>query len=46
MQLLLKKGADVAAKDKDKWKTTHFVAANRHEAVIQLLLKKGADVKG
>jgi ankyrin repeat protein len=45
VQLLLKKGADIEAKDKDEWTALHEAAQNGHEAVVQLLLKKGAHIE-
>ncbi|KAH8652847.1 hypothetical protein BGZ61DRAFT_511129 [Ilyonectria robusta] len=46
VKLLLEKGADVEAKDKDYGRTPLWWAAEKgHEAVVKLLLDKGADVE-
>ena len=41
VQLLLERGADVAAKDHGEKTVLHWVAKNGHEAVMQLLQEKG-----
>lgn len=42
---LLKKGADVKAKDKNGSTALYRAALDGHKATVQLLLKKGADIK-
>jgi ankyrin repeat protein len=44
IQMLLEKGADVAAKDEDGMTALDLEAENGHEAVVQLLLEKRADI--
>ncbi|CAN9196489.1 unnamed protein product [Alternaria alternata] len=44
VQLLVKKGADVKAKDNDGWTVLHSAARGGTEAVVRLLVEKGADV--
>ena len=44
VQLLLRKGGNVAAKDDNGWTALHFAAASGHEAVVRLLLAEGVDV--
>ncbi len=44
VEILLKAGADVNAKDTDDWTPLHFAAAkNPSPAVLEILLKAGAD---
>ncbi len=45
VQLLLEKGADLEAKDKDGWTPLLWAAENGHNAVVQQLLEKGADLE-
>jgi len=46
VQILLAKGADVHAKDKDDWTPLIWAAAKGHGGIVQILLAKGADVHG
>ena len=43
VRLLIEKGADATAEDKDKKTPLHFAAANGHLEVVRLLIEKGAD---
>ena len=43
VQLLLEKGADVNAANKDGWTPLHWASDNRHVKVVQLLLENRAD---
>jgi ankyrin repeat protein len=45
VQLLLNKGADVEAKDKDGWTALIWAAQGGYEAMVRLLLDKRADVE-
>lgn len=45
VRLLLKKRADVEAKDKDGGKALMLAAESGHKAVMRPLLKKGANVE-
>ena len=45
MRLLLEKGADVKATDRDGRTALIWAAQDGHEAVVRLLLEKGADVE-
>jgi ankyrin repeat protein len=45
MQLLVKNGTVVKAKDNGGWTTLHMTAKNGHEMVMRLLLENKADVK-
>ena len=44
-QLLLEKGVDAKAQDRDREITLMIVVRQGHKAVVQLLLKQGVDVK-
>ena len=44
VQVLLKVGADVEAKDQDGSTSLHFASEYGHAAVVQTLLQHGADV--
>ena len=44
MELLLDKGADLEAKDKDGQTPVSWAAENGHEAVVKLLMEKAVDV--
>jgi len=44
VDLLLREGADVTAKDDIGWTALHITALFGHEAVARLLIEKGADV--
>src|SRR5436190_1806753 len=44
VQMLLDRGADVAAKDQSGRTPLHRAAKNGHEAVVQMLVDRGADV--
>jgi ankyrin repeat protein len=41
VRLLLEKGVDITAKDKDEWTALHWAAENGHEAVALLLAEQG-----
>ena len=43
-ELLISKGADVNAKDKDGWTPLHEATMGGHKEVAELLIVKGADV--
>jgi ankyrin repeat protein len=43
--MLLDKGADIEAKDKDGWTPLLYAAVTMHEAIVRMLLDKGADVE-
>ncbi len=43
-ELLIAKGADVNAKDKDGGTPLHWAAKNGHKDVAELLIAKGADM--
>jgi ankyrin repeat protein len=45
MQLLVKNGTVVKAKDNGGWTALHMAAKNGHEMVMRLLLENKADVK-
>jgi ankyrin repeat protein len=44
VELLLSKGSEINAKDKDVWAPLHFAAWNGNKDVVELLLSKGAEV--
>ncbi|KAH0542444.1 hypothetical protein FGG08_003199 [Glutinoglossum americanum] len=44
VRLLVERGADVGARNRDGWTALHMAAHNKNEAVARLLLEKGADV--
>lgn len=47
VRLLLKKGADIEARDNYYDKTPlHLAIGNGHEAMVRLLVEKGADIEG
>ncbi|KAH0542984.1 hypothetical protein FGG08_002672 [Glutinoglossum americanum] len=45
VKLLLERGADIEAKDKDGWTVLQRAVSNGHELVVNLLLERGADVE-
>jgi ankyrin repeat protein len=45
MQLLVKNGAVVKAKDNGGWTALHMAVKNGHEMMMRLLLENKADVK-
>ena len=44
-QQLLKKGPDIAVKDRDDWTALHVAASNGRVATVQLLLEKQTNVE-
>jgi hypothetical protein len=44
VKLLLDKGADATAKDRDGKTALDWAAASKHEVVVELLLENGADI--
>jgi len=45
VKLLIAKGADLEAKDKDGSTPLHIAAQCGHRKVVELLLQKGADIE-
>jgi len=44
VELLIAKGADINAKDKDGWTPLHHAAIEGQKEVAELLIAKGADI--
>jgi ankyrin repeat protein len=44
VQVLMRQGADINAKDRDGRAALHFAAEQGHKAILRLLLENGADV--
>ena len=45
VEVLLAKGADISAKNKDGWTPLHLAAYRDNKNIVEVLLDKGADVK-
>ncbi|HCB64046.1 MAG TPA: hypothetical protein DEP20_01590, partial [Fusobacteria bacterium] len=44
-ELLIEKGSEVKAVDKDGWTALMLAAKNGHREVCEMLIEKGAEVK-
>jgi ankyrin repeat protein len=44
VELLLKEGADINAKDNAGWTALMYASANCHKDIVELLIKAGADI--
>jgi ankyrin repeat protein len=42
---LLRRGADIEAKDNDEWTPLHFACCNGHVAVVSELQSRGANIE-
>lgn len=45
VMVLLEKGMNIDAEDKDEWTALHKTVAYEHEAVVKLLVEKVTDVE-
>ncbi|EAX89589.1 hypothetical protein TVAG_485630 [Trichomonas vaginalis G3] len=43
-EILISNGADINAKDKNRWTPLHYAASNNSKEIAEILISNGADI--